>query len=64
MNKNRQEEENLMKNYPMWKTGTYFGEPIFKTMPDDYLILPELYEYYIHTRLRYLMEYQTVDIVN
>lgn len=48
----------------MWKTGTYFGEPIYKTIPDDFLIEPDVYEYYIHTRLRYLAEYTGVDLVN
>lgn len=35
--RNRDEEAELMKNVPGWVVGTYYGEPIFKTKPDDYL---------------------------
>jgi NADH dehydrogenase (ubiquinone) 1 alpha subcomplex subunit 13 len=35
--RNRDEETELMKNVPGWVVGTYFGEPIYKTKPKDYL---------------------------
>lgn len=35
--RNRDAEAELMKNVPGWVVGTYFGEPIYKTKPKDYL---------------------------
>lgn len=35
--RNRDEEARLMKDVPGWKVGTYYGEPIFKTVEGDYL---------------------------
>lgn len=46
---NREEERALMKNVEGWEVGTYYGEPIYKTLPEDALIEPRLREYYIHT---------------
>lgn len=57
LRKNRDEEAELMKNYPNWVVGSYFGEPVFRTLPDNYLVDPNINEYYIHTRLKYLSEY-------
>lgn len=39
-----------MENVPGWEVGTYYGDPVFKTMPEDYLPLPyvPLREYYAH----------------
>lgn len=37
---NRDEEAKLMKNVPGWEVGTWYGEPIFKTLPKDELIEP------------------------
>uniref|UniRef100_A0A1B6L6Q6 NADH dehydrogenase [ubiquinone] 1 alpha subcomplex subunit 13 n=1 Tax=Graphocephala atropunctata TaxID=36148 RepID=A0A1B6L6Q6_9HEMI len=45
---NRETERDLMKNVEGWETGTLFGEPIYKTVPEDTLIEPRLREYYIH----------------
>ena len=30
----RANEEELMKDHPGWKTGTFYGEPVYYTMPD------------------------------
>lgn len=38
---NRDEERKLMKNVPGWQVGTWYGEPIFKTLPKDTLIEPD-----------------------
>lgn len=40
MRRNRDEEAKLMKNVPGWEVGTFYGEPIFKTLPKDQLIEP------------------------
>ena len=35
--RNRDTEAELMKNVPGWVVGTWYGEKIYKTKPDDYL---------------------------
>ena len=30
----RDAEEDLMKDVPGWETGTWWGEPVYKTIPD------------------------------
>ncbi|XP_035734302.1 NADH dehydrogenase [ubiquinone] 1 alpha subcomplex subunit 13-like [Vespa mandarinia] len=47
--RNVAEEKELMKNYPEWKVGTYKGEPIYKTIPEDKFIEPSHLEYFIHS---------------
>lgn len=37
-----------MKNVKDWKTGTLYGEPVYKTVSDDVLMEPSLNEYYAH----------------
>jgi len=37
-----------MKNVKGWKTGTLYGEPIYKTVDKNELIEPGLNEYYVH----------------
>lgn len=37
-----------MKNVKGWKTGTFYGEPVYKTLGKDVLIEPGLNEYYAH----------------
>ncbi|KAL5292420.1 Ndufa13 family protein [Megaselia abdita] len=48
LSRNRKEEEDLMKNVEGWKVGTWYGEPIYKTEPEDKLITPILKEFYVH----------------
>lgn len=48
LRKNRNAEEKLMKDVKGWKTGTYYGEPVYKTVSDETLTNPGLNEYYVH----------------
>lgn len=48
LRRNRDEETELMKNVEGWKVGTWFGEPIYKTLPKDTLVDPIFKEYYAH----------------
>ena len=36
MRKNREMEEEVMKDVPGWKVGTWYGEPVFYTLEDDH----------------------------
>lgn len=38
--RNRDEEADLMKNVAGWKVGTWYGEPVFKTLPKDTIVDP------------------------
>jgi len=42
-------EAELMKDVPGWEVGTWFGEPIYKTVPADEWEDPINFEYYVHT---------------
>ncbi|VVC26531.1 GRIM-19 [Cinara cedri] len=48
LRKNRDVENKLMKDVKGWKTGTYYGEPVYKTVPKEKIIHPSLNEYYAH----------------
>ncbi|CAH1725268.1 NADH dehydrogenase [ubiquinone] 1 alpha subcomplex subunit 13 [Aphis gossypii] len=48
LRRNRDAEEKLMENVKGWKTGTLYGEPVYKTVGKDKLIEPGLNEYYAH----------------
>uniref|UniRef100_A0A0U3YCU4 NADH dehydrogenase [ubiquinone] 1 alpha subcomplex subunit 13 n=1 Tax=Odontobuthus doriae TaxID=342590 RepID=A0A0U3YCU4_ODODO len=61
LRKNRDEEAELMKNVPGWKVGTYYGEPIYKTIPKDTFIDPLRNEYYAHANKLYLFESVYID---
>lgn len=37
-----------MKDVKGWKTGTYYGEPVYKTLAKDEFVEPGLNEYYVH----------------
>ncbi|XP_053982030.1 NADH dehydrogenase [ubiquinone] 1 alpha subcomplex subunit 13 [Hylaeus volcanicus] len=39
-----EEEADLMKNVPDWEVGTFFGEPIYYSIPEDEYIEPSLDE--------------------
>lgn len=45
--KNRDEERELMKNYPEWEVGTYFREPVYRTMPNNFHE-PTYFEFMAH----------------
>ncbi|KAJ8915218.1 hypothetical protein NQ315_015441 [Exocentrus adspersus] len=52
LRKNRDEETKLMANVEGWKTGTWYGEPIYNTMPKDKLLIPRAQEYYVHASFK------------
>lgn len=37
-----------MKDVKGWKTGTLYGERVYKTIPAEELVEPGLNEYYVH----------------
>lgn len=39
-----------MANVEGWETGTYYGEPIYKTLPPDTFLQPNIKEYYVHAK--------------
>lgn len=45
---NRAEEEKLMSGVEGWEVGTYYGEPIYKTVPKQKFMDPIIQEYYAH----------------
>ncbi|CAD7086973.1 unnamed protein product [Hermetia illucens] len=49
LRRNRDEEEKLMANVKGWKVGTWYGEPIYKTIPEDTLLEPNFKEFYAHS---------------
>ncbi|XP_031626579.1 NADH dehydrogenase [ubiquinone] 1 alpha subcomplex subunit 13 [Contarinia nasturtii] len=49
LRRNRDEEARLMADVPGWKVGTWFGEPIYKTVKSDAWIDPSINEFYCHT---------------
>ncbi|PNF34930.1 NADH dehydrogenase [ubiquinone] 1 alpha subcomplex subunit 13 [Cryptotermes secundus] len=48
LRRNRDEEAKLMANVPGWEVGTWYGEPVYKTLPPDTLVTPYIYEFYAH----------------
>ncbi|KAH8386523.1 hypothetical protein KR093_001039 [Drosophila rubida] len=49
LRRNRDEEAELMKNVPGWEVGTWYGEPVYKTLPEDRLVSPLFREFYVHS---------------
>lgn len=47
--RNRDEEAELMKNVPGWVVGTWYGEPVFKTLPKTQWVDPSIYDFYGQT---------------
>lgn len=54
--RNRDEEAKLMANVPGWVVGTWFGEPVYKSIPKDTWIDPLILEFYVHTDPKYYKE--------
>lgn len=48
LRRNRDEEAKLMANVPGWEVGTWYGEPVYKTLPKDGWVDPQYDEFYIH----------------
>lgn len=53
LRRNRDEEAKLMANVEGWKVGTWYGEPIFKTLPKDKWLDPSAEEFYAHCDQKY-----------
>ncbi|XP_075979395.1 NADH dehydrogenase (ubiquinone) B16.6 subunit [Anticarsia gemmatalis] len=49
LRRNRDAEAELMCNVPGWEVGTYYGEKVYKLLPEDTLVEPIFHEYYVHT---------------
>uniref|UniRef100_A0A1A9W301 NADH dehydrogenase [ubiquinone] 1 alpha subcomplex subunit 13 n=1 Tax=Glossina brevipalpis TaxID=37001 RepID=A0A1A9W301_9MUSC len=49
LRRNRDEEAKLMANVKGWEVGTWYGEPIYKTIPKDKLMPPTYHEFFIHS---------------
>uniref|UniRef100_A0A131Z5A9 NADH dehydrogenase [ubiquinone] 1 alpha subcomplex subunit 13 n=1 Tax=Rhipicephalus appendiculatus TaxID=34631 RepID=A0A131Z5A9_RHIAP len=48
LKKNREEERELMKDVPGWVVGTYYGEPLYKTISPDTHLDPVADEFFAH----------------
>lgn len=48
LKKNREEERELMKDVPGWVVGTYYGEPLYKTISPDTHLDPVAEEFFAH----------------
>lgn len=48
LRRNRDEEAKLMANVPGWEVGTWYGEPIYKTLPKDAWVDVHYDEFYVH----------------
>ncbi|THK33001.1 NADH dehydrogenase [ubiquinone] 1 alpha subcomplex subunit 13 [Diachasma alloeum] len=53
---NREEERDLMKDYPGWVVGTYFGEQIFEGTNPEELFEPTFHEYAVHASVNDISE--------
>lgn len=50
LRRNRDDENELMKDVKGWQTGTWFGEPVYKTNKNfDKWVTPSIYDVYTHT---------------
>lgn len=52
MKRLRDIEDDVMKDFPYWETGTLFGTPIYESLPEDTYIEPLPMELYTYTSLR------------
>ncbi|GAB0092628.1 NADH dehydrogenase [Sergentomyia squamirostris] len=52
LRRNRDEEADLMSKVKGWEVGTWYGEPVFKTLPEDTFVDPTFKEYYGHTTFK------------
>ena len=48
----RDEEADLMKNIPSWEVGTFFGEPVYHSIPKDEYVKPSLEELVAHSNVK------------
>lgn len=59
--RNRDEEAELMKNVPDWEVGKLYNEKIFRSLPPEQLVDPDINEFYAHTRFLFMSEYFHFD---
>lgn len=52
MKRLRDIEDDVMKDFPYWETGTLFGTPIYESLPEYTYIEPLPMELYTYTSLR------------
>nr|CAH7756828.1 unnamed protein product [Callosobruchus chinensis] len=64
LRRNRDEETDLMKNVEGWKTGTWYGEPIYHTKDPDSLVEPVYAEYYVHSSFKEFMKRPDVVLLS
>lgn len=60
--RNRDEEAKLMANVPGWKVGTWFGEPVYKTLQPGEWVDPGYYEFYCHAGYKQSKERATMKL--
>jgi len=49
---NREQEEQLMKDVKGWEVGTYYGEPIYKTIdPNETWVDPIFEDFYVNVKV-------------
>ncbi|XP_043252347.1 NADH dehydrogenase [ubiquinone] 1 alpha subcomplex subunit 13 [Colletes gigas] len=46
------EEADLMKDVPEWELGTYFGEPVFLSLPPEKFVKPTRNELNLHSHVK------------
>lgn len=44
----RELEADVMKDFPFWEVGTFFGVPIYESVPEDTYIEPNFGECYTY----------------
>lgn len=49
MKRLREIETDVMKDFPHWEVGTFFGVPIYESLPEDTYIEPLPMEMYTYT---------------
>lgn len=54
--RNRDDEAKLMANVPGWVVGTWFGEPVYKTIKGSEWVDPSMQEFYCHTDHKHFLE--------
>ncbi|XP_065333220.1 NADH dehydrogenase [ubiquinone] 1 alpha subcomplex subunit 13 [Cloeon dipterum] len=52
LRRNRDEEAKLMADVPGWEVGTYYGEKVYKSLPEDAWVEPHSREFYAHASER------------
>lgn len=51
-----------MANVEGWEVGTWYGEPVFKTLPKDKLVEPMFKEFYVHAPYKDLAQRANIKL--